>query len=783
MGTATDPRFDKYELHYGPDPWIPIGDNPYEGQVTDGELGVWDTTEVNDGSYTLRLRVVRTDGNYDDYTASVEVVNTQPVATAPPPAAEEPTEEAAEPTEEAVEPTAEATEEAAEPTAEAEEPAEEAEAPAMAEGAPEIPFLDMWAGSGHADSEAEAFRHWDEDDPAEVPTDCAACHSTPGYQDYLGADGSEMWVVDEPAPIGTTVECVACHNEAAASLDTIPFPSGMTVTVEGPEARCMVCHQGRASTATVDDAISEAGLEDMDTASEDLGFTNIHYYAAAASLYGTLAQGGYQYEGKAYDAKFDHVEGLDACAQCHDSHTLALKADACSECHTESDPKDVRMAGSLVDYDGDGDMEEGIYYEIETLQEMLYGAIQSYASEVAGTAIVYDAASYPYFFIDTNENGEVDEGEAAFPNAYNAWTGRLAKAAYNYQMSLKDPGAYAHGGKYTIQLLYDSIENLNEAISDPVDLSMARRIDHGHFAGSEEAFRHWDEDGGVVPGSCARCHAAAGLPLYITEGAEISQPASGGLNCATCHNDLQEYTIYEVTDVEFPSGAVIDSGDAATNLCLNCHQGRSSTASVNQAVEGLEPDVVSEDLGFINIHYFAAGATLYGNEVMGAYQYDGKEYAGRFAHVDGYSNCTECHETHMLEVRSEECGTCHAGVEDLAAIRMGGDDYDGDGDTEEGIAGEIEGMAEALYAAMQDYATSTEGVSAIEYNPARYPYFFDDAGERYATWTPTLLKAAYNYQYALKDPGAFAHNADYVLQVLYDGIEDLGGDVSGMTRP
>jgi hypothetical protein len=168
MGTATDPSFEKYEMHYGPDPWIPIGENPYSEQVTDGELGVWDTTEVNDGSYTLRLRIVRTDGNYDDYTVSVEVVNTQPVATEPPPAAEEPTEEAAEPTEEAAEPTAEATEEAAEPTEEAEEPAEEAEAPAAEGGAPEIPFLDMWAGSGHADSEAEAFRHWDEDDPPEI---------------------------------------------------------------------------------------------------------------------------------------------------------------------------------------------------------------------------------------------------------------------------------------------------------------------------------------------------------------------------------------------------------------------------------------------------------------------------------------------------------------------------------------------------------------------------------------------------------------------------------------
>ena len=43
---------------------------------------------------------------------------------------------------------------------------------------------------------------------------------------------------------------------------------------------------------------------------------------------------------------------------------------------------------------------------------------------------------------------------------------------------------------------------------------------------------------------------------------------------------------------------------------------------------------------------------------------------------------------------------------------------------------------------MQAYAESTDGVSAIVYDAHAYPYFLDDAGERYATWTPRLLKAA-----------------------------------------
>jgi hypothetical protein len=46
-----------------------------------------------------------------------------------------------------------------------------------------------------------------------------------------------------------------------------------------------------------------------------------------------------------------------------------------------------------------------------------------------------------------------------------------------------------------------------------------------------------------------------------------------------------------------------------------------------------------------------------------------------------------------------------------------------------------------------------------------------------------LLRAAYNYQWVQKDPGAFAHNGKYILQVLYDSIADIGGDVTGLTRP
>ncbi len=659
-------------------------------------------------------------------------------------------------------------------------------------------IVEAWAGSGHADSTAEAFRHWDNEDPQEITVTCAKCHSETGYVDFLGDDGSAPGVVDAAAPIGTVVSCTACHSPSAASKTSVVFPSGVEITGLDASARCMECHQGRESKVSVDEAIAASGLG-PDDPSPDLGFRNIHYFAAASSLYGSEVHGSYEYDGQRYQTKFEHVPGYDSCIGCHNPHTLELKVNECSVCHTNvasaEDLKAIRMPGSMVDYDGDGSVDESLFDELEGMQELLYQAIQAYAAEVAGTPIVYEGHTYPYFFIDTNANGTVDEGEAAFPNRYNAFTPRLLRAAYNFQAYEKDPGAFAHNGKYHAQVLYDSIASLNEALSQPVSLAQAHRNPPGHFDGTAEAFRHWDEDG-EVPGTCTKCHTSEGLPFYLDQGVTIAFPPSTALACSTCHTNFQDFALYQSDEVTFPNGAKLSFGEGVdSNLCLNCHQGRESTVSVNQHIAnaGVGDDEVSDKIRFRNVHYFAAGATLFGHEAQGVYEYEGKEYVGRFAHVPGFDTCQNCHNVHQLTVQVQACTACHGEFEEPEAIRMMTGDLDGDG-AQEGVAGELQTMHEALLAAIQAYAANTAG-TPIAYNPARYPYWFVDAngngvadpdeGDGYASWTPRLLRAAYNYQYAAKDPGAFAHNAKYVAQVLYDSLQDIGGDaaVAGMTRP
>ena len=660
-----------------------------------------------------------------------------------------------------------------------------------------VPFEEAWANSPHNDIESVSFSYWNTADPAVIPASCAKCHSETGFLDFLGADGSEAGAINaENVPVGTTVTCIACHNDVTVGKTSVKFPSGMEIANLGGEATCMECHQGRQSKVQVDTAIANSGAEE-DAVSDQLSFLNIHYYAAAATLYGAQAMGGYQYDGKAYDIKFEHVRGYDTCQTCHAPHSLEMNLAECQTCHsdvaTAEDWRKVRMEGSEADYDGDGNVTEGIVEEVEGLQKILYSSIVDYSKEVAGTMVVYNPERHPYWFIDANENGQPDEGE----ERYASWTPRMLKAAYNYQVSKKDPGEYAHNGKYIIQLLYDSIENLNEAIANPVDMTAMHRIDPGHFAGSETAFRYWDSSG-VVPANCVKCHQADGLPQFIAEGVNTSQAPSNSFLCTTCHTDFETYGVYEIAAVKFPSGAVVSMEGTGNNLCLSCHQGRSSTATVNAAVSGLEEDTVPERaLRFSNIHYFAAGATLFGDEVQGAYQYAGLDYLGRYNHVPGFQTCTDCHGAHELALNTDKCFTCHAGVATVQDIRgpLSQADYDGDGDTTEGLDGEIMTIADKLYAAMQDYATTVVG-TAIVYDSHAFPYFFEDTngdGERnegepgYSAWTPRLLKAAYNYQYAQKDPGAFTHNGKYVIQFLYDTLSSLSQrvtvDMTGMVRP
>lgn len=675
----------------------------------------------------------------------------------------------------------------------------------------------LFADSGHNDSTSEAFVHWDEDAPPEVPANCAKCHSPGGFNEFT--DTGDVANGHEPG----SLTCDVCHTNVEDGTTkvfaSVKFPSGITIRGKlkedgtheplGNEGICMNCHMGRSSGPSVSSSL--AGLS-LDTASSSIRFSNIHYFPAGAILHGTLVKGGYEYAGKTYDGKFGHVTGYNSCTDCHDPHSLEVKIEQCSTCHSGIESKEdlhnIRYLGSMTDYDGDGNKAEGIYYELKGLQSKLLNGMLVYSRKVVGVTIGYESHTYPYFFTDTNNNGTIEESEAAYSNSYKNFTPRLLKAAYNYQTSQKDPGAFAHGGKYLIQLMYDSIEDMNIKTGG-VNMTDMHRNDEGHFDGSAEAWRHWDEDE-EVQASCARCHSSTGLAKYVVSGTnEEPEPIANGMLCTTCHTGPP--SLLQLPEVTFPSGDIVSMGDSS-NLCMACHQGRASKKSVDSKISS-----GSGNYSFTNIHYFPTAAVLFGSEVHGGYEYSGKTYAGRQMypnHDDRFVTCVQCHmgtkgvspnTGHNVQKPDQaDCVDCHG--QDVSQPNPGADpskfkfsgirpagipDYDGDGDTSEAMKYEIIGLENVLYAQMQ--LRSKQIGAPLVYDSHSYPYFFKDTngngvvdpGEAIYPnaykFNAKLLKAAYNYQMSKKEPHGYIHNARYVAQLLVDSIGDLGGNVSPYT--
>lgn len=317
------------------------------------------------------------------------------------------------------------------------------------------------------------------------------------------------------------------------------------------------------------------------------------------------------------------------------------------------------------------------------------------------------------------------------------------------------------------------------------DQAIADWFRSAHADAAAEAFRHWDEDEEIRP-ACATCHSGEGFrDFHGLDGSErgvVEGPINTGgvVDCGTCHNA----GLAEITEIKFPSGLMHPvSGVEAS--CMTCHQGRTAGTDVRKAIDTLELDMPNPELRFINPHYATAAATWLGGYGGAGYHYDGKDYSNRFFHARPVSTCNSCHEPHTLEVAFEPCLTCHQ-ANSPEEIRISRQSYDGSGNTGVGIKSDIATNAARLLDAIKTYGDRVAGAPMV-YDGTRYPYFFADANAdglvdeadgqavAYAAWTPRSLRTAYNWKLVTADPGSYAHNPHYALELLYDSIEDLSG--------
>ncbi|MCA9000359.1 MAG: chitobiase/beta-hexosaminidase C-terminal domain-containing protein [Planctomycetes bacterium] len=338
---------------------------------------------------------------------------------------------------------------------------------------------EQWHVSGHGISTSEPFRHWDGD--GEVSTSCARCHTSTGFADYLNGG-----VVDDPAPLGETIECSACHNSPNLfadhttryddlvtndALSPVTFPSGDTGTMGDSSNLCISCHQGRASGLDIDAASPNTTVQapaDYDSFS----FINRHYFAAGAILFGADVSASYEYAGRTYEGKntyAGHAGDNDTCMECHmrgtADHSFRPRVEDCTQCHlgiTNFEELGLPNGMVNVDYDGSG-LGESFEAELEGMRTMLYAAIQNYADMTLpqSSKIVYGPGSYPYWFKDTNGDGLLTPGEDSFANGYKDFDRELLRAAYNFH-SAQDPCSDMHNYKYVLQSLYDSVDMLDD---------------------------------------------------------------------------------------------------------------------------------------------------------------------------------------------------------------------------------------------------------------------------------------------------------------------------------
>jgi hypothetical protein len=685
---------------------------------------------------------------------------------------------------------------------------------------------------------------------------CSRCHSGDGFRDLIGADGSTVDVLNvqygstaaaatQRTSFNSGFRCNACHNGATilgnptTYLNQHKFASGNVLTLDGKSAICAQCHDGGRPGYEVSQLMAQAPVG-VATDAQLVGTKNAtvraHYFPAASTLYGKEAGNWYQYPGMNYTARNQHG-GNNACTFCHDAHTGDLPADGtnadqiggkCGGCHANEAGGTIstlaalqanRQYGFNGDIDGNG-VEEDLQTEINGLGATLYQAIQAYAVNVSGTAICNPNPTDNKFYVLTDGNAATC-GVAGGPNVapYNKWTPRLLRAGYNYLMWQQDPGTWAHNPRYVIEVLFDTITDLNAGLGANAVPFSGKRSFEGHFGASDAAtpyaaFNHWANFAGSSS-ACAQCHGGqagfsaylAGAPAALSFTTANAPDTISGFQCSTCHtfDGADMKGLRTISTVYFPpqkngaptAGQVsFDASSLPTTfaLCGSCHSARENKATVDN--KGLTAGVFSATL--VNPHYLGAAATIMGTRTKSWYEYDGKHYTaypafwkdgargvpgdntsvttGKAGHSPHAAECSGCHQPkesrHSFEVQWTYCNGCHTGNYALAPK-----------------ATEYEDMKTELLAALNLYvsnnltafqATTANGAAAtgLCYDGSVYGYLLVKTAAGCTTTAAKLdlnsMKAGYNLHWMNKEPGGWAHNEYYVKQLVYDSISDLG---------
>jgi hypothetical protein len=258
----------------------------------------------------------------------------------------------------------------------------------------------------------------------------------------------------------------------------------------------------------MDTLISEATGDDGSFAGAPA--TQTHYYNAAATIFQDTVHPGYEYTNAAGEtldyanvSYYAHNEvgipegyrGPDPqegpCSGCHmtevdpetgeneyathnfeiytkddDGTITALNSAKCVGCHDGDHGNPGFVTQTTTTEFG----EQTAAAALELLNEEAEGyheALEMFEHVLATELGAFFAPAYPYFFNDTDEDGTLEESEAAYANQFKAWGNEGNNgAAHNFNYLHHEPGAYAHNYTYAKRLIFDSIDWLEDGAID-----------------------------------------------------------------------------------------------------------------------------------------------------------------------------------------------------------------------------------------------------------------------------------------------------------------------------
>ena len=273
------------------------------------------------------------------------------------------------------------------------------------------------------------------------------------------------------------------------------------------------------------------------------------------------------------------------------------------------------------------------------------------------------------------------------------------------------------------------------------------------------------------------------------------QTTVAAVNCSACHDDSPandphltganyvlgafplrvpsaagDYAMIEKSSAIGTSDGTRTREYRAGNACMWCHKSRKDVT--NYVLE--ENSITSTSWG----PHLGPAADVYSGE--GGYEFSGRNY-GNSSHTNLETGCVQCHMPpvaansgigdHSFYPQVSACQQCHNGADDFDIL---------------GGQTQVSGMLQRLRVRLNTLGMLTrDGTTPLDNELSDTDFAADNAlPQPSGTLVPDdIAGPLYNYFVMARGGALGVHNPNYVQQIVYDSIEVVGGDLSGLTRP